>query len=82
MSKNFLTKTSSGVVKAKESASGNAVAQKNVYMRKGPGTNYDRILTVKNGRVMKIIGRTGVWYKVRYNGKTGFVYRDLVKVVK
>ena len=82
MSKNFLTKTVAPVAKAKESASGNAVAQKNVYMRRGPSTNYDRIMTVKNGKVMKIIGKSGGWYKVKYDGKTGFVYGGLVKVVK
>ncbi len=82
MSKNFLKKTSAPVAQAKESASGNAVAQKNVYMRKGPSKNYDRIMTVKNGKVMKIIGKSGSWYKVRYDGKTGFVYGGLVKVVK
>ena len=82
MSKNFLTKTSAPVQKAKESASGNAVAQKNVYMRKGPSKNYDRIMTVKNGKVMKIVGKSGSWYKVKYDGKTGFVYGGLVKVVK
>ena len=82
MSKNFLTKTTTPIQQAKESASGNAVAQKNVYMRRGPSTNYDRIMTVKNGKVMKIIGKSGGWYQVRYDGKTGFVYGGLVKVVK
>ncbi len=82
MSKNFLTKTSSPVVKAKESASGNAVAKQNVYMRKGPGKKYDRIMTVKSGKVMTIVGKTGDWYKVRIGGKKGFVYKSLIKVVK
>ena len=82
MSKNFLTKTTTPIQQAKESASGNAVAQKNVYMRRGPSKNYDRITTVRNGKVMKIIGKSGSWYKVRYGGKTGFVYGGLVKVVK
>lgn len=82
MSKNFLRSTSAPVVKASESASGTAVAQKNVYMRKGPGTSYDRILTVKKGKPMTIIGKSGAWYKVRYGGKTGFVYRGLVKIAK
>ena len=82
MSKNFLTKTTAPVQKAKESASGNAVAKQNVYMRRGPSKNYDRITTVKNGKVMKILGKSGDWYKVRYGGKTGFVYKGLIKVVK
>ena len=82
MSKNFLTKTSGPSQKAQESASGNAVAKQNVYMRRGPSKNYERIMTVKNGKVMKILGKTGSWYKVRISGKTGFVYKGLIKVVK
>ena len=82
MSKNFLTRTTGSVVKAKESASGEAVTLKNSYMRRGPSTNYNRLMTVKKGRVVKIIGKSGGWYKVRYNGKTGFIYKDLLKIVK
>ena len=82
MYKTYLKKTTTGVVAAKETASGTAIAQKNVYMRKGPSTSYDRILTVRNGKTMRIIGKSGSWYKVRYNGKTGFVYSGIVKVVK
>ncbi len=76
----YLKKTVAPVVKAAESASGTAVALKNVYMRRGPGKNYDRILTVRRGKTMQVVGRTGAWYKVRYDGKTGFVYRDLIKI--
>ena len=82
MSKNFLTKTTGTVVKAQESASGEAVTLKNSYMRRGPSTNYNRLLTIRKGKVVRIIGKSGSWYKVRYDGKTGFVYKDLLKIVK
>ena len=80
--KSYVKKTTLPTVAAAESASGTAVAQKNAYMRRGPSTNYERILTIKSGKTMKIIGRTGAWYKVRYNNRTGFVYRDLIKIAK
>ena len=82
MSKNFLKTTTAPVVKAKESASGTAVTLKNSYMRKGPSKSYDRILTVHRGKVVKLIGRTGDWYKVRYGDKTGFIYKSLLRITK
>ena len=82
MSKNFLKKATAPVVKAEESASGEAVTLKNSYMRRGPSKNYDRIMTIRSGHVVRIIGKTGSWYKVRYDGKTGFVYKDLLKMVQ
>ena len=82
MSAGYLKKTNTPVAKAAESASGIAIPTRNVKMRRGPSTNYDVIQVVKTGKVMKIIGKTGSWYKVRYNGKTGFVYKGIVKIKK
>ena len=79
MYKGYLTKYNAPVKAAAEPASGTAVATKNVKMRKGPGTCYDVIRVIKSGKHMRIVGRTGSWYKVKYDGKYGFVYRGLVK---
>jgi len=82
MSRNFLTKASIPVQAAVESASGTAIVQKRAVIRKGPSTSYPTIRSVPAGKVMRIIGRTGAWYKIRVDGKTGFIYRGLIKITK
>jgi len=80
MSKKFLVKASTPVKKAEEPATGVAQATKNVRLRKGPGTGYDTITVVRNKKLVRIVGKSGSWLKVRYNGKTGFVYGPLFKI--
>lgn len=36
--------------------------------------------TLKNGANISIISKEGSWYKISYNGTTGYVYGDYVKV--
>lgn len=51
-----------------------------VRLRSGAGTNNSIICTLTNGAKMPITGASGNWYKVSYNGKTGYVSADYVKV--
>ena len=44
-----------------------------VRMRSGAGTSYDTLGYYSNGVSMTILGSTDGWYKVSYNGKTGYV---------
>ncbi|MDO4816282.1 MAG: SH3 domain-containing protein [Bacillota bacterium] len=44
-----------------------------VRMRSGPGTSYDTLGYYSNGVSMSVCGSTNGWYKVIYNGKTGYV---------
>ncbi len=44
-----------------------------VRFRTGPGTNYDYIDTLSKGTKLTVIGIEGDWYKVIYDGKTGYV---------
>jgi uncharacterized protein YvpB len=53
----------------------------NLNVRTGPSTKYSIIGTVMKGKTLNITGNTGNgWYKVRYNGKTGYVSSTYVKV--
>lgn len=46
-------------------------------------TTSSSILTqVKQNQVFDILGASGKWYKIKANGKTGWVHGDYVKVVK
>ena len=51
-------------------------------MRSGPGTSYDRVATLNDGTVVDIVGIDNGWYKVTYNGATGYVSSDYMITVK
>ena len=50
-----------------------------VWLRTGPGLDHDSIAILKMGRSYEYLGESSVdergvvWYKVKYNGKTGWV---------
>ncbi len=39
----------------------------------------DKIGKLKDGDKIDIIGQEGDWYKIKFNGKTGFVYKNYIK---
>lgn len=53
-------------------------------MRKGASTSSSKILTVPGGESVLVDGYMDVpgtnWYKVKYNGKTGYIRKDLINV--
>lgn len=61
------------------SASGTGVINASaVRMRSGPGTGYGILGTYNKGTSMTVTGESGDWYKVRYNGSDGYVYKTYV----
>jgi uncharacterized protein YgiM (DUF1202 family) len=44
-----------------------------VNLRTGPGTGYRRILTIPEGASVEVLGTKEGWYKVVYNGRTGYI---------
>ena len=51
-----------------------------VRLRKGPSTNDAIITTLNRGTSVKVIGKTNGWYQIRYNGNTGYMSADYVKL--
>ncbi|MGE6617632.1 SH3 domain-containing protein [Bacillus mycoides] len=51
-------------------------------VRTGPATYHSVIGGVLNGTKLNIIGSEGSWFKVNYQGKTGYVSSEFVKFVK
>jgi len=50
-----------------------------VNLRRGPGTNYEVIDTLRRGDQVRLIGQTGNWYFIQYNGnKNAFIHSNLV----
>lgn len=56
-----------------------AVTVANVNFRTGPGTNHGIIATVSANTNVRINGMQGDWYRIRHDGQTGWMHRDLVQ---
>ncbi len=56
------------------------ISSNTLNVRKGPGTQYDRIGSVKKGATVTILGEQSGWYKISYNGGTGYVSKEYVVV--
>lgn len=51
-------------------------------VRSGPATTYSKVTTLPAGTIFQIIGVDGSWYKISYNGTTGYVSSEYVQTVK
>lgn len=63
------SKTKTGVVTAKSG----------LVVRAGRGTNYKRLGALPKGTKITILGTTGGWHQINYQGKTGYVSATWVK---
>ena len=58
-----------------------------VFVRKGPSLDAADIGMIKNGKTVPFLGEIRIdnrgvaWYKVNYNGKTGWVSSKFSKIV-
>ena len=48
-------------------------------LRSGPSTGYASIATAPRGDYVMITGKTGVWYRVNYNLKQGYMHESYLK---
>ncbi len=56
-------------------------ASSNVNVRSGPSTDYDKIGRLDKGEEVQVTGqskKTG-WYRINYNGKTGYVSKNYLQ---
>lgn len=51
-----------------------------VNVRSGPGTSYPIIGIAPKGAVYTVTGKSGSYYKMIYNGRTGYVYYSFISV--
>lgn len=54
--------------------------RENLNMRSGPSTSYGRVCLIKKGSVVTSTEKSNGWYKVKYNGMTGWVLGQYVTV--
>ena len=79
--------SSSGVVLPDYEISGTyyVTADIGLVLRKGPGTNYSKILTIKYGNMVSAHGASlnvNGWYYVRYSNNYGWVSSDYLSTIK
>jgi uncharacterized protein YgiM (DUF1202 family) len=51
-----------------------------VRLRTGPSTNYSIISTLNYGTSVQVLGKTNGWYKISYNGSTGYMCGDYITI--
>lgn len=54
------------------------VAGGTINVRKGPGTDYGKITSVRSGKSVEILGEENGWYKLSFDGTTGYIRGDFV----
>lgn len=50
------------------------------WIRSGPGTNYERIVSAFAGNQFSVSGYSGVWWQVAFNGRSGYIHSDYLQV--
>lgn len=58
------------------------ISEEEVNMRKGAGTSYSIIKTLKLNAQVTILGEQGKWYKVKSGKDTGYISKDYVSDTK
>ena len=59
----------------------NLTINKSVNFRVAPNVNSTKIDKLKKGQTVEYLGKSGNWYKIKYNGRTGCIYKTYVSAV-
>lgn len=73
------TTTNSASTEEKEPSALTVSAKSGLNLRKAAKTSAKVLAVIPNGIKIKNLGKSGNWYKVKYSGKTGYVYGAYVK---
>jgi uncharacterized protein YgiM (DUF1202 family) len=52
-----------------------------INVRKGPGTDYGKITSVRSGKSVVILGEENGWYKLSFDDVTGYIRGDFIQKV-
>ena len=56
------------------------ITNSSANIRSGPGGDYDKVTTARQGDTFPLIGEDGNWYIIDVNGRTGYVTKGLSKI--
>lgn len=65
---------------AAAATTGRVNSKEGLNVRSGPGTNYSVLIAIPNGTTVTVLEKDGGWYKISYNGQTGYVSGDYLIV--
>lgn len=51
-----------------------------INVRKGPGTNHSKVSTVYTGKSVNVTGEENGWYKVSFDGMSGYIRADFIEL--
>lgn len=76
---NLKDDTSSSSASDVEEKSGTVTVLEGANVRKGPGTDYDKLGLAYVGTQLTVTGKSGDWYEVEFDGQKGYIAASLVK---
>ncbi len=78
--KDYVSLSSSTAAQSSASASANAtvVGGDTINVRSGAGTSCSRVTTLGSGKRVAVLSQEGDWYKVSFDGKTGYIKSDYI----
>ena len=59
----------------------NLTINKSVNFRVAPNVNSTKIDKLKKGQTVEYLGKSSNWYKIKYNGRTGYIYKTYASAV-
>lgn len=65
-----------------QAAAGKAWAVSAVNVHSGPGMNYGNIGVLSGGQEVDLLDSSSGWWKIRFNGRDGYVYRNYLTKTK
>ena len=71
----------SGIAMAASASSCRVTADK-LYLRASATSDSEALLSLREGTVLQITGKSGQWYKVAYGNYTGYVYSTYVELIE
>ena len=77
VSKSYVSASGSNTTAETSSATPNAtVTGGNINVRSGAGTGYSRVAIVGTGKRVTLLSEEGGWFKIGFDGKTGYVHAN------
>ena len=61
-------------------ATGTVIKTDSLNVRKGPSTSFDIIGQLNGGDKVHVVGKSGNWYKIEYNGTYGYVSGSYIEL--
>lgn len=74
----YINRNMVSVIEIDYSATATVISDVNI--RSGPGSNYDKMGVAEAGETLTVVGTSNGWYKINYNGKTGYVAGNFVTI--